>query len=59
MTSLKAQERSLEENAMLNTFKAATSDALIQIITVSALAKTQLETYVKDAEGNLDEENQH
>ena len=53
-----AQEKSLEEvkNAMLNTFKAAASDALIQnneqFLT---LARTHLETQVKDAEGNLDE----
>lgn len=56
--SLKAQEKSLEEvrNAMLNTFKAAASDALIQNNEqFLALAKTQLEAQVKDAEGNLDE----
>lgn len=56
--SLKAQEKSLEEvrNAMLNTFKAAASDALIQNNEqFLALAKTQLQAQVKDAEGNLDE----
>lgn len=56
--SLKAQEKSLEEvrNAMLNTFKAAASDALIQNNEqFLALAKTQLQAQVQDAEGNLDE----
>ena len=56
--SLKAQEKSLEEvkNAMLNTFKAAASDALVQNNEqFLALARTQLEAQVKDAEGNLDE----
>jgi DNA recombination protein RmuC len=55
---IEAQEKSLAEvkNAMLNTFKAAASDALIQNNKQFLdLAKTQLEAQVKDAEGNLDE----
>jgi DNA recombination protein RmuC len=57
-TKIEAQEKSLTEvkNAMLNTFKAAASDALIQNNKQFLdLAKTQLEAQVKDAEGNLDE----
>jgi DNA recombination protein RmuC len=55
---IEAQEKSLAEvkNAMLNTFKAAASDALIQNNKQFLdLAKTKLEAQVKDAEGNLDE----
>ena len=57
-TEIKAQEKSLEEvkNSMLNTFKAAASDALIQNNKQFLdLAKTHLEVQVKEAEGNLDE----
>jgi DNA recombination protein RmuC len=53
-----AQGKSLEEvrEAMLNTFKAAASDALIQNNRQFLdLAKTHLEAQIKDAEGNLDE----
>jgi DNA recombination protein RmuC len=55
---IEAQEKSLTEvkNAMLNTFKAAASDALIQNNQQFLdLAKTKLEAQIKDAEGNLDE----
>jgi DNA recombination protein RmuC len=55
---IEAQEKSLAEvkNAMLNTFKAAASDALIQNNKQFLdLAKTKLEAQIKDAEGNLDE----
>ncbi|HPY67569.1 MAG TPA: DNA recombination protein RmuC [Bacteroidales bacterium] len=53
-----AQEKSLGEvrDAMLNTFKAAASDALVQNNKQFLdLAKTHLEAQIKDAEGNLDE----
>lgn len=55
---IEAQEKSLGEvrNAMLNTFKAAASDALVQNNKQFLdLAKTHLETQIKEAEGNLDE----
>lgn len=57
-TRIEAQAKSLEEvkNAMLNTFKAAASDALIQNNQqFFDLAKTRLDVQIKDAEGNLDE----
>jgi DNA recombination protein RmuC len=53
-----AQTASLEEvrKAMLDTFKSAASDALTQNNKQFIdLAKSQLETHVKEAEGNLDE----
>jgi DNA recombination protein RmuC len=55
---IEAQSKSLEDvrNAMLNTFKAAASDALMQNNKQFLdLAKTHLETQIKAAEGNLDE----
>ena len=55
---IEAQAKSLEEvrNSMLNTFKAAASDALVQNNKQFLdLAKTHLETQIKAAEGNLDE----
>jgi DNA recombination protein RmuC len=55
---IEAQANSLEEvrKAMVDTFKSAASDALTQNNKQFLdLAKTQLETHVKDAEGNLDE----
>lgn len=55
---VEAQANSLDEvrKAMLDTFKSAASDALTQNNKQFIdLAKTQLETHVKDAEGNLDE----
>lgn len=55
---IEAQAKSIEEvrNAMLNTFKAAASDALVQNNKQFLdLAKTHLETQIKAAEGNLDE----
>jgi DNA recombination protein RmuC len=53
-----AQKSSLEEvrKAMLDTFKSAASDAMTQNNKQFIdLAKSQLETHVKEAEGNLDE----
>lgn len=56
--NIEAQNRSLEEvrKAMIDTFKSAASDALSanneQFLT---LAKTSLETQVKESEGNLDQ----
>ena len=58
MAKIEAQADSLEEvrKAMVDTFKSAASDALTQNNKQFLdLAKTQLETHVKDAEGNLDE----
>ena len=55
---VEAQANSLEEvrKAMVDTFKSAASDALSQNNKQFLdLAKSQLETHVKDAEGNLDE----
>jgi DNA recombination protein RmuC len=55
---VEAQANSLEEvrKAMVDTFKSAASDALTQNNKqFMDLAKSQLETHVKDAEGNLDE----
>lgn len=55
---VEAQANSLEEvrKAMVDTFKSAASDALSQNNTqFLELAKTRLETQVKEAEGNLDE----
>ncbi|MCX6326718.1 MAG: DNA recombination protein RmuC [Bacteroidia bacterium] len=55
---VEAQANSLEEvkKAMVDTFKSAASDALTQNNKQFLdLAKTQLETHVKEAEGNLDE----
>ena len=55
---VEAQANSLEEvrKAMVDTFKSAASDALSQNNKQFLdLAKTQLETHVKEAEGNLDE----
>jgi DNA recombination protein RmuC len=55
---VEAQAGSLEEvrKAMLDTFKSAASDALTQNNRQFLdLAKTRLETQVKEAEGNLDE----
>jgi DNA recombination protein RmuC len=55
---VEAQANSLEEvrKAMVDTFKSAASDALSQNNRqFMDLAKSQLETHVKDAEGNLDE----
>jgi DNA recombination protein RmuC len=56
--NIDAQEKSIEEarRVMLDTFKSAASDALIQnneqFLT---LAKTRLEAQIKDSEGNLDQ----
>jgi DNA recombination protein RmuC len=53
-----AQNKSLEEvrKAMIDTFKSAASDALIQNNKQFLdLAKTQLEAKVKESEGNLDQ----
>ena len=55
---VEAQATSLEEvrKAMVDTFKSAASDALTQNNKQFLdLAKSQLETHVKEAEGNLDE----
>jgi DNA recombination protein RmuC len=55
---VEAQDKSLDEVkiAMLNTFKAAASDALIQNNRQFLdLAKSHLEVQLKEAEGNLDE----
>jgi DNA recombination protein RmuC len=55
---VEAQANSLEEvrKAMVDTFKSAASDALTQNNRQFLdLAKTQLGTHVKEAEGNLDE----
>jgi DNA recombination protein RmuC len=55
---VEAQANSLEEvrKAMVDTFKSAASDALTQNNKQFIdLAKSQLETHVKEAEGNLDE----
>jgi DNA recombination protein RmuC len=55
---VEAQADSLEEvrKAMVDTFKSAASDALTQNNKQFLdLAKSQLETHVKEAEGNLDE----
>jgi DNA recombination protein RmuC len=55
---VEAQAISLEEvkKAMVDTFKSAASDALVQNNKqFMDLAKSQLETHVKEAEGNLDE----
>lgn len=55
---VEAQANSLEEvrKAMVDTFKSAASDALIQNNKqFMDLAKSQLETHVKEAEGDLDE----
>jgi DNA recombination protein RmuC len=55
---VEAQANSLEEvrKAMVDTFKSAASDALTQNNKqFMDLAKSQLETHVKEAEGNLDE----
>lgn len=55
---VEAQAISLEDvkKAMVDTFKSAASDALVQNNKqFMDLAKTQLETHVKEAEGNLDE----
>lgn len=55
---VEAQSNSLDEvrKAMVDTFKSAASDALSQNNKQFIdLAKSQLETHVKDAEGNLDE----
>jgi Uncharacterized protein conserved in bacteria len=55
---VEAQSNSLEEvrKAMVDTFKSAASDALTQNNKqFMDLAKSQLETHVKEAEGNLDE----
>jgi DNA recombination protein RmuC len=57
-SKVEAQANSLEEvrKAMVDTFKSAASDALTQNNKQFLdLAKSQLETHVKDAEGNLDE----
>lgn len=53
-----AQNRSIEEvrKAMIDTFKSAASDALVQNNKQFLdLAKTQLESKVKESEGNLDQ----
>jgi DNA recombination protein RmuC len=58
LAKVEAQSNSLEEvrKAMVDTFKSAASDALTQNNKQFLdLAKTQLETHVKEAEGNLDE----
>jgi DNA recombination protein RmuC len=55
---VEAQANSLDEvrKAMVDTFKAAASDSLTQNNRqFMDLAKSQLETHVKEAEGNLDE----
>jgi len=55
---VEAQANSLDEvrKAMVDTFKSAASDALTQNNKQFLdLAKSQLETHVKEAEGNLDE----
>ena len=55
---VEAQANSLDEvrKAMVDTFKSAASDALTQNNKqFMDLAKSQLETHVKEAEGNLDE----
>jgi DNA recombination protein RmuC len=55
---VEAQANSLDEvrKAMVDTFKSAASDALTQNNKQFIdLAKSQLETHVKEAEGNLDE----
>jgi DNA recombination protein RmuC len=55
---IEAQANSLDEvkKAMVDTFKSAASDALTQNNKQFIdLAKSQLETHVKEAEGNLDE----
>ena len=55
---VEAQANSLDEvrKAMIDTFKSAASDALTQNNKQFIdLAKSQLETHVKEAEGNLDE----
>jgi DNA recombination protein RmuC len=55
---VEAQANSLDEvrKAMVDTFKSAASDALTQNNKhFLDLAKSQLETHVKEAEGNLDE----
>ena len=57
-SKVEAQANSLEEvrKAMVDTFKSAASDALTQNNKQFLdLARSQLETHVKDAEGNLDE----
>ncbi len=57
-SKVEAQENSLEEvrKVMVDTFKSAASDALTQNNKQFLdLAKSQLETHVKEAEGNLDE----
>jgi DNA recombination protein RmuC len=57
-SKVEAQANSLEEvrKAMVDTFKSAASDALTQNNKqFMDLAKSQLETHVKEAEGNLDE----
>ena len=57
-SKVEAQATSLEEvrKAMVDTFKSAASDALTQNNKQFLdLAKSQLETHVKEAEGNLDE----
>jgi len=58
LARVEAQANSLEEvrKAMVDTFKSAASDALTQNNKQFLdLAKSQLETHVKEAEGNLDE----
>ncbi len=58
LSKVEAQANSLEEvrKAMVDTFKSAASDALTQNNKQFLdLAKSQLETHVKEAEGNLDE----
>ena len=55
---IEAQNKSLEEvrKAMIDTFKSAASDALVQNNRQFLdLAKTQLEAKVKESEGNLDQ----
>jgi len=57
-SKVEAQANSLEDvrKAMVDTFKSAASDALTQNNKQFLdLAKSQLETHVKEAEGNLDE----
>jgi DNA recombination protein RmuC len=57
-SKVEAQANSLDEvrKAMVDTFKSAASDALTQNNKQFLdLAKSQLETHVKEAEGNLDE----
>ncbi len=56
--NLKARDESLEEvrKAMIDTFKSAASDALLQNnLQFLNLAKTQLEAKIKESEGNLDQ----